>query len=69
MLLSEKFVAQMLPVVGVAAGGTINYIFVHHFQKMSTTHFTINCLEPTYGQVVVKETIDVICNYKEVCWL
>ncbi len=60
VLLSEKFMAQMLPVVGAATGGTINYIFVHHFQKMATAHFTIRRLERTYGEDVVKEAYDAI---------
>ena len=33
---SEKFVAQVLPVFGAAAGASINVLFIAHFQKMAT---------------------------------
>lgn len=58
ILLSEKFVAQLLPVVGAATGGTVNYIFVHHFQKMATAHFTIRRLERSYGEELIKKVYD-----------
>ncbi|MGJ8591316.1 MAG: EcsC family protein [Aquaticitalea sp.] len=58
ILLSEKFLAQVVPVVGAATGGTINYIFVDHFQKMATAHFTIRRLERTYGKEIVKTLYD-----------
>jgi hypothetical protein len=58
ILLSEKFVAQIVPVIGAATGGTLNYIFVEHFQKMATAHFTIRRMERTYGEDVVKKIYD-----------
>jgi hypothetical protein len=58
ILLSEKFLAQILPVVGAATGGTINYIFVQHFQKMATAHFMIRRLERTYGEEFIKKVYD-----------
>ena len=58
ILLSEKFVAQIVPVVGAATGGTLNYIFVEHFQKMATAHFTIRRLERHYGADLVKTAYD-----------
>lgn len=60
VLLSEKFVAQIVPVVGAATGGTLNYIFVAHFQKMATAHFAIRRLERQYGAEIVKEIYDSI---------
>ena len=60
ILLSEKFVAQIVPVVGAATGGTLNYIFVQHFQKMATAHFAIRRLERAYGEDVVKKVYDGI---------
>ncbi|MEO6348471.1 MAG: EcsC family protein [Aquaticitalea sp.] len=58
ILLSEKFVAQIVPVVGAATGGALNYIFVEHFQKMATAHFTIRRLDRMYGEVFVKKIYD-----------
>ncbi len=53
--LSEKFLAQALPVVGAAGGGTLNYVFIAHFQKMASAHFAIRRLERTYGRALVQE--------------
>ena len=53
LLISEKFLAQALPIVGAIGGGSLNYVFVDHFQKMATAHFTIRRLERKYGEVEV----------------
>lgn len=55
IVFSEKFLAQALPVVGAASGGTLNYVFIAHFQKMASAHFAIRRLERTYGQALVQE--------------
>ena len=52
---SEKFVAQAVPIIGAAGGGSINFLFIHHFQKMARAHFTIRRLERKYGQEAVKQ--------------
>jgi len=52
---SEKFVAQAVPIIGAAGGGSINFMFIHHFQKMARAHFTIRRLERKYGQEAVKQ--------------
>ncbi|WP_179353200.1 EcsC family protein [Winogradskyella vidalii] len=54
LLISEKFLAQAVPVVGAIGGGGLNYVFVDHFQKMATAHFTIRRLERKYGEAEVK---------------
>ena len=54
LLISEKFLAQALPIVGAIGGGSLNYVFVTHFQKMATAHFTVRQLERKYGDEVVK---------------
>jgi hypothetical protein len=53
---SEKFVAQSLPILGALGGGTINFVFVNHFQTMAKAHFTIRRLERKYGEVLVMKT-------------
>lgn len=60
LLISEKFLAQALPIVGAVGGGSLNYIFVDHFQKMATSHFTIKRLERQYGEAEVKLAYDTI---------
>lgn len=59
---SEKFVAQAIPVIGAAGGGTINLAFINHFQNMAKAHFTIRRLERSYGEEIVKlayENLDI----------
>ncbi len=51
---SEKFIAQAVPLIGAAGGGSINYLFIDHFQKMAKAHFTIRRLERKYGEELVK---------------
>ena len=50
---TEKLAAQAVPVIGAVAGGTINFLFVSHFQDMSRGHFTVRRLERLYGSEVV----------------
>ena len=52
---SEKFVAQAIPVIGAGGGGAINLAFINHFQSMAKAHFTIRRLERIYGEEVVKD--------------
>ncbi|QNK76879.1 EcsC family protein [Winogradskyella sp. PAMC22761] len=54
LLISEKFLAQAVPVVGAIGGGGLNYVFVDHFQKMALAHFTVRRLERKYGEDVIK---------------
>ncbi len=51
---TQKAVAQSLPVVGAAGGALINTLFMDHFQNMSRGHFIVRRLERTYGVAVVK---------------
>lgn len=55
---SEKFVAQAVPVVGAVGGASINLAFMQHFQHMAQAHFSIRRLERTYGQDVVRKAYE-----------
>ena len=52
---SEKFVAQAIPIVGAAGGATINLAFIDHFQNMAHAHFSIRRLERKYGAALIKQ--------------
>ncbi|WP_340154772.1 EcsC family protein [uncultured Winogradskyella sp.] len=60
LLISEKFLAQAVPVIGAIGGGGLNYVFVNHFQKMATAHFTIRRLERKYGEAEIKSVFQSI---------
>ena len=53
---SEKFAVQAIPVIGAAAGASINILFITHFQKMATGHFTLIRLERKYSKKLIQET-------------
>jgi len=57
---SEKFAAQAIPVAGAIGGGSINFFFLQHFQRMAKAHFSIRRLERTYGQSLVQTTFESI---------
>ncbi|WP_339898846.1 EcsC family protein [uncultured Gilvimarinus sp.] len=46
---SQKVAAQSVPIIGALGGATVNALFMEHFQKMATGHFTVRRLERLYG--------------------
>lgn len=56
----EKFAAEGVPILGAIGGGSINLVFIHHFQKMAEAHFTIRQLERKYGENVIREKYNMI---------
>ena len=55
VLITEKFMAQAVPIAGAIGGGSMNFIFINHFQKMATAHFTLRRLERKYGEAAIKK--------------
>jgi len=49
VVVSEKAVAQLIPIIGAASGAAINTLFIDHFQDMARGHFTMRRLERKYG--------------------
>jgi hypothetical protein len=55
IIVSEEAVARTIPlVIGAVAAGTINLLFMNHFQDMARGHFIIKRLEKKYGIDSVK---------------
>ena len=54
VVLTQKFAAQALPLVGALGGASVNYVFIEHFQEMAQGHFTVRKLERTYGKDIVR---------------
>ena len=48
--LSEKFLAQAVPVAGALAGGALNYAFTDYYQGMARVHFGLRALDRRTGQ-------------------
>jgi hypothetical protein len=58
MVVTEKIVAQSVPVVGAFAGGAINFAFTDHFNKLAKYHFGLKKLESIYGEDVIRGIYD-----------
>lgn len=54
IVVSEKAMAQAVPVVGALGGAVINSLFIDHFQDMGRGHFTVRRLERIHGQEEVR---------------
>ena len=54
-VVSEQLAAKAVPIVGAVAGGTINLLFMQHFQAMAIGHFIIKRLEAKYGSERVEK--------------
>ncbi len=48
-VVSEKILAEGIPVVGALGGATINVLFMRHYQDMARGHFIIRRLERNFG--------------------
>jgi hypothetical protein len=54
IMVTEEAAAKAVPIVGAAAGGAINYLFMDHFQEMARGHFIVKRLETKYGTEAVE---------------
>jgi hypothetical protein len=50
LVVSEKFAAGALPVIGAVGAAAVNLAFMDHFQNMAHAHFAIRRLERRYGE-------------------
>ena len=51
---TEKVMAQSVPIIGAAGGAMINVLFINHFQEMARGHFIVLRLESKYGADLVR---------------
>jgi hypothetical protein len=49
LVLSDKLLAQAVPVAGAVAGGALNYAFTDYYQTMARVHFCLRMLERRSG--------------------
>ena len=52
LVLSEKLMAQAVPVAGAITGGALNYAFIDYYQSMAQVHFCLRTLDRRTGQPV-----------------
>lgn len=57
---SEKIVAQAVPLIGAAGGALANTVFISHFQDMARGHFIVRRLEKKYGEDFIKSEYEKV---------
>ncbi|WP_284944036.1 EcsC family protein [Acidisoma cladoniae] len=55
---SQKLMTRVVPVIGAAAGGALNYAFMDYYQQMARVHFSIRALERRYDPEQVRACLD-----------
>ena len=56
IMVTDKMVAEMVPVLGAFGGASINLLFINHFQAAARGHFIVRRLErKCTGEVVSRE--------------
>ena len=60
VVVSEQVAAKSVPVVGAAAGSSINVLFIDHFQDMARGHFIVKRLEARHGSEMVRNAYDTL---------
>ena len=54
VVLSQKFAAQAIPIIGAMGGAAVNMAFLQHFEQIAEAHFTVRRLERIYGEPFVR---------------
>lgn len=62
VVVTQKAMAQALPIVGAVGGGLVNTMFISHFQDMARGHFTIRRLERKYGADTVRDAYQLLAK-------
>ena len=60
VVVTQKFAAQAVPVLGALGGAVVNYAFIDHFQDIARGHFTVRRLERKYGKDAIRVEYDRI---------
>ena len=60
LVVSDKVVAQAIPLIGAVGGGLVNFLFIRQFQRAARGHFIIRRLEARYGEAEVRRAYDRI---------
>ncbi len=55
IVVTQKAMAQTIPLIGAVGGGMVNTVFISHFQDMARGHFAIRRLERKYSEDIVRE--------------
>ena len=65
VVVTEKFAAQAVPIVGAATGAALNTMFTDYYQDVARGHFIVKRLEQRYGEAAVREAYDRLARSGE----
>ncbi|MCF7752554.1 EcsC family protein [Bacillus subtilis subsp. subtilis] len=60
VVVTEKFAAQAVPILGAVTGATLNTMFTDYYQDMARGHFIVRRLERTYGYETVRAAYSLL---------
>jgi hypothetical protein len=63
VVVTEKFAAQAVPIIGAVAGATLNTMFTSYYQDMARGHFIVRRLERKYGFEPVRLSYQALAGY------
>ncbi len=58
LVVTQKIVAQTVPVLGAFTGAAINAAFMDHYQSLAHAHFIVRRLERRYGAEAVRRAFE-----------
>jgi hypothetical protein len=58
IVVTEKFAASAVPVIGAASCALINLVFIDHFQNVARGHFIIRRLERAHDPAEVRRRFE-----------
>ena len=60
VVVTEKFAAQAVPIIGAVTGATLNTMFTDYYQDMARGHFIVRRLEKQYGYDTVRAAYSML---------
>lgn len=60
VVVTEKFAAQAVPIIGAVTGATLNTMFTNYYQDMARGHFIVRRLEKQYGYDTVRAAYSML---------
>lgn len=64
VVVTEKFAAQAVPIIGAVTGATLNTMFTDYYQDMARGHFIVRRLERTYGYETVRAAYSMLADQR-----
>jgi hypothetical protein len=54
VVVSDKVALQLVPIAGALTGGTLNFLFMRHYQDVARGHFIVRRLERAHGPETIQ---------------